>query len=242
MANVATVIETQKSLESALMHRMKEFEDKLKSSSSNKDKVPQLEEEFKSFKEIVWSVVSLLRQQINEVLRTVDQLESRHRSKHLLFCGVPEEPNEDLKTAVTTLLRKHLGIREIEPSSIKLCHLLGAPAVGRSRPVVFRFFNSNLRATVWKLKTKLKGSSLVLKEFLTKPREAVFHAAPSHFGIPNVWSADGNIFVKTPDGHRLRVVCSDELDTIVRQYPSLRLLLVKHQLYLVRCRQDQDVL
>ncbi|CAG9790292.1 unnamed protein product [Diatraea saccharalis] len=220
MVSVEAVIETQKSLESAVMLKMKEFEALLKASPSDKDKVPQVRDEFESFKKIVWSILSLLRQQIGEVSKSLDQQEARHRSKYLLLCGVPEKPDEDLKATVLTLLQKHLGISNLDSSSLKSCYRLGAFAEGRSRPVVFRFTDYGLRATSWRNKTKLKGSSLVLREFLTKARQAVFHTARGHFGIPNVWTADGNIIVKAPDGGRLRVACSDELTTTMNQFPN----------------------
>ncbi|CAG9790301.1 unnamed protein product [Diatraea saccharalis] len=202
------------------MLRMKEFEALLKSSPSDKDKVPQVRDEFESFKKILWSILSILREQIGEVSKALDRQEARHRGKHLLLCGVPEKPDENLKATVITLLQKHLGISGLDPSSFKSCYRLGALAEGRSRPVVFRFSAYSLRASTWRNKTKLMGSSLVLRELLTKARQAVFHTARSYFGIPNVWTADGNVIIKTPDGGRLRVACSDELTNVMNQFPN----------------------
>lgn len=222
MTSIAAVLEAQKSVESTLMQRMKEFEVQLKSSASTSDgtNVAQLQGEFRSFKDVVWNILSLLRQQIGVIIKTLDQNEARYRSKNLLLCGVPEKPGENLISTTVTLLQKHLGIMDAKSSSIKLCYRLGTTAEGRSRPVVVRFADHALRTSVWRSKTKLKGTSLVLREFLTKSREAVFYAARTHFGVSNVWTSDGNIFIKAPDGKRLRVSCDEELSAVVNQFPA----------------------
>ncbi|CAG9790251.1 unnamed protein product [Diatraea saccharalis] len=223
MTNIATVFETQKSLESALMRRMEEFESQLKSSSSSsseKAQVPQLHNEFKSFKQLVWNILSLLRQQIGEVLISLDQQEARHRSKFLLLRGVPEKPDDELCSTTVSLLQKHLGVKELQSSSIRSFYRLGSLTKGRVRPVIVRFTDHTLRSAVWKCKTKLKGSSLVLREFLTKTRQTLFYEARRHFGMSNVWTADGNILIKTPNGDRLKITCNNELSAAIKKFPG----------------------
>ncbi|CAG9795163.1 unnamed protein product [Diatraea saccharalis] len=221
MTSIAAILETQKSLESALEKRMKDFEAQLKLSSSEKDiRIPQLHEDFKSFKDLVWNVLTLLRQQIGEILKSLDYHEARYRSKFLLLCGVPEKPDEDLCVTVATLLQRHMEIKDFQSSSIRSCYRLGSFTKGRNRPVVIRFVNYDLRSLAWKCKTKLKGTSLVVREFLTKTRQALFYAARDHCGIANAWTSDGNVFVKTPNGNRVKIGCSEELSAVMKQFPS----------------------
>ncbi|KAL4708731.1 hypothetical protein ACJJTC_002566 [Scirpophaga incertulas] len=98
--------------------------------------------------------------------------------------------------------------------------ILGAYSDGRNRPIVIRFCMGVVRGQVWKAKTKLKGSGLVLAEFLTKDRQTLFQTARKHFGLSNVWTSNGSVHVKTPDGTRHRVATLKELNCLVEQHPT----------------------
>ncbi|KAL4719520.1 hypothetical protein ACJJTC_012619 [Scirpophaga incertulas] len=154
----------------------------------------QIQEEFYSFKNVV--------------------------QKCLLLSGVPERSDDDLITSTVTLFQRHLGLSNITADSVKSCYRLGKYTEGRSRPIVVRFSNLSCRSSVWKDKTKLKGSSLVLHEFLTKSRQATFRAAREHFGMKNVWTSNGIVCIVTPDNSRERIVSIEELGKIVSKFPK----------------------
>lgn len=52
-------------------------------------------EEFRSFREHVFSMFKLFRRQINECCAMIDNMETLHRCKVLVFLGVPEDNKED---------------------------------------------------------------------------------------------------------------------------------------------------
>ncbi|CAG9789229.1 unnamed protein product [Diatraea saccharalis] len=221
MANVAAVMETQKCLESMLLKKMNEMESQLKSVSPKQDmdRISQIEGEFRSFKDLVYTTFSLLRQQISEILRSLDETEMRHRQKSLLLSGVAERSDEDLFATTISLFQRHLGLSDIN-DIIKRCYRLSRYSEGHVRPIVVQFSNQTCRSTVWKNKTKLKGSSMVLHEFLTKNRQVIFKSARDHFGMTKVWTLNGSIYILTPDGNRVRLTSSDELDKIKKQFPK----------------------
>ncbi|KAL4704776.1 hypothetical protein ACJJTC_018287 [Scirpophaga incertulas] len=142
------------------------------------------------------------------------------KRKCLLLSGVPEVPGEKVLDTSLALLHKHLVGLDIDCNSIKYCHRLGAYSEGRNRPIVIRFCMGVVRGQVWKAKTKLKGSGLVLAEFLTKDRQTLFQTARKHFGLSNVWTSNGSVHVKTPDGTRHRVAILKELNCLVEQHPT----------------------
>lgn len=79
------------------------------------------------------------------------------------------------------------------------------------RPILLRFKDIAMRKLVWRAKTKLKGTSYVLSEFLTRQRQATFAAARKLFGVRSVWTVDGNINIKLPDGKRRRVLSHEDV-------------------------------
>lgn len=195
---------------SSLNQRMADFEAHLKATSPGAD-LSGLHKDFNAFKEHVWSVLSALQLQIAEVSRTVDTIEMRHRKKFLLLGGVPEKPNEKVSESVVPILQSKLGLTEVTPSSLTVCHRLGSASEGRCRPILLRFVDSNIRGEIWRNKTKLKGSSYVVSEFLTRHRQSAFVTARKLFGVTNVWTTDGIINIKLPDGKRRRAFSVEEV-------------------------------
>lgn len=210
MSSVADIAETQRMAITSLNQRMANFEEHLKASSPGVD-LSGLHKDFIAFKEHVWSVFSALQLQIAELSRSVDVIEMRHRKKFLLLGGVPEKPDEKVAETVATILQSKLGLSSLTPSSLTVCHRLGPAAEGHSRPILLRFADSSIRGDIWRTKTKLKGSSFVVSEFLTRHRQSTFATARKLFGVTNAWTMDGNINVKLPDGKRRRVFSVEEV-------------------------------
>lgn len=217
MTSIADIAETQRMVMLSLSQRMAEFEAHLKASPPGAD-LSGLQNDFANFKEHVWGVLSVLQQQIAEVSRSVDVIEMRHRKKFLLLGGVPEQPDEKLPDCVASLLRSKLGFTDFSPSSLTTCHRLGTSTNGHVRPILLRFEDLCVRGEVWRSKTKLKGSSYVLSEFLTRQRQSAFTAARRLFGVTNVWTMDGNITIKLPDGKRRRIFNSEEVIALGTEY------------------------
>ncbi|CAG9792355.1 unnamed protein product [Diatraea saccharalis] len=144
----------------------------------------------------------------------------RHRKKCLLLSGVSENDEENLTLTTVSIFQRHLGLTDFKSVNLKVCYRLGRFGEGHSRPIVIHFANEASKLTVWKNKTKFKGSSLVVREFLTKSRQATFKAAREHFGMSNAWTLDGNVCILTPDGKRIRLTTMQELGKITAKFPK----------------------
>ncbi|CAG9781844.1 unnamed protein product [Diatraea saccharalis] len=222
MSNIATVLETQRAIEETLMQRTTDFEAHLKvscASSSSAVDMKALSTDYCHFKSLVGGILALLRQQIDSLVRNVDIIETRHRNKALLVGGVEEKEGEDLLAAVSDVCNNKLGLNNISRSSFTVCHRLGANTQDRPRPILMRFAELSTKSDVWTNKTKLKGSSIVLSEFLTRRHQDVFVAARNHFGIRSVWTKDGNIIVKLPNGKLCRVRDGQEFAKVIELNP-----------------------
>ncbi|KAJ8722371.1 hypothetical protein PYW07_003551 [Mythimna separata] len=220
MTTLADIAENQRLFMLSINQRMASFEHHLKTSSPGAD-LSGLHKDFAAFKEHVWSVLSALQLQITELTRSVDIIEMRHRKKFLLLGGVPETPGEKVPEAVATIFQSKLGLADLRPSSLTVCHRLGAASEGHARPILFRCADSTFRGLIWKSKTKLKGSPYVVSEFLTRQRQTTFSTARKLFGVTNVWTMDGNINLKLPDGKRRRVFTLEEVVELGAEHGKL---------------------
>lgn len=223
MATIDDVLETQKVLEESIVRRLDKFQAQLGGSSSTSSPATDLKElagEFYQFRDLVGGMLKLLRQQIAVLMRNVDSVETGLRRKAVLFNGVEENKDGDPCKSVLAVLHSSLGLTNISKQDITTCHRLGANSKGRPRPVLVRFASLSTKVEVWSNKTKLKGTPVALAEFLTRHRQTLFVAARRHFGFRRVWSNDGNIFVKLPDGKLARVYDTPELDKLFNQYPA----------------------
>ncbi|XP_028162224.1 uncharacterized protein LOC114354165 [Ostrinia furnacalis] len=211
MATLSDVQQLQSSLEASLHQRMSDFESQLKTSAEPSSLV-RLYEEFRAFKETVHGILQLLRKQICELSKVTDALEMRHRRKCLLFGGIAEDPKEQTTAVISDILCERFDMKDISSSTFAACHRLGSASKGRTRPILVRFVDHSIKSAVWRKKTVLKGTSTVLSEFLTRPRQELFMEARKRFGITNCWTLDGNIYAKLPGGMRRQIHNVQDLD------------------------------
>lgn len=223
MSQLSDIVSAQKSLEECFTLKMQNLEAQIQGAGAGKETVAKVAEEFRTFRELMYSMLGLLRRQINECASQVDAIETKHRRKALIFLGVAESSEkEDCRDLILGILQTKLGLKDTTKASIAVCHRLGVPNGGQrdqQRPVLVRFSQYDVRAAVWRAKTGLKGTSISVKEFLTRPRQNVFNKARLHFGVRSCWTQDGVILIKTSDGKRHRIVTSEDLESIVAGYP-----------------------
>lgn len=223
MATIAAVHQSQKSLESLLLQKMNDFEAQLKATLEPTSLV-RLSEDFKTFKEYVYSILQLLQQQIAELSRVTDVLEMRHRRKCLLLGGIPEvvEGKENAPDTVCNILKTKFQLQDISTADFKACHRLGTISEGRPRPILVNFVNHSTKSSVWNKKKCLKGSSLVLSEFITRRRQALFQEARKRYGITKCWTMDGSIFVKPPTGKPININSESDFDKVAEIIEAAR--------------------
>lgn len=220
MANIVDVQNMQKDLEGGLVQKMAEFENRLKAATTpTSTTLSQLRDEFYSFKDSVTFMLNLMQQQIQNCVKSIDAINMHHRKKALLLTGFLESPTTDLKHEVLLLLHDKLGLTNISQSSIHHCFRLGVQQNSRPRPVVVFFSDHQSKSQVWNSKSKLKGSSISVGEFLTKIRQSVYRGARNHFGIKNVWTLDGAIHIKHSEG-RTKICSQEELSALIAKFPT----------------------
>lgn len=219
MSQLDDILSAQKSLEDSFIRKMGELEAQIQSAGPAKDTVARVAEEFRTFRELIFGMLGLLRRQISECAKQVDVLETRHRRKALIFQGIAEVEGEVSGTIILDVVNRKLGLNGVNASSIKACHRLGVANKDHHRPILVRFASYDDRSAVWRAKTGLKGSSISVKEFLTKTRQSVFVKARQHFSMRSCWTQDGVIVVKTADGIKHKMTSLEELGPLLKKYP-----------------------
>ncbi|CAH2065920.1 unnamed protein product, partial [Iphiclides podalirius] len=146
MAKLPEVEHMQKELEGGLMHKMSEFEERLKTAfTPSSPTIVQLRDEYLNFKEVVSSLLSLMQQQIRQYVTNIDAINMHNRRKALLFNGVPESQNDDPEQKLLSLLHDKMGLSDINNSSIKKCFRLGVKHGSQPRPLVVYFYDHKIK-------------------------------------------------------------------------------------------------
>uniref|UniRef100_A0A2A4JRK8 Uncharacterized protein n=1 Tax=Heliothis virescens TaxID=7102 RepID=A0A2A4JRK8_HELVI len=201
--------------------RMATYEEELKSvgsSEASHKSIASLSRDFTDFKCLIWKTMSALKTQVELLTLGLDRHEMASRRKVLLLHGLPEQKDEDAVSRAVTVLTDKMQVAKVSSSDIVACHRLGVDG-GKSRPLLIRFQSYNLRSEVWRSKTTLKGSGLVLSEFLTKPRHDAFVAARKHYGVKECWTSEGKIVILLPNKSRRKIESLAELQQLVVQFP-----------------------
>lgn len=140
----------------------------------------------------------ILQKECND---SVDKLEQYSRRNNLRFLGVAEGQNEDVEIVIKDILSKKLHINTSE-DLIERCHRVGSKLSydGKRRPVIVKFISYKHKSMIYKLKSKLKGTKLLIKEDLTHRRAMLVKELTTKYGRNDVWTSDGAPFYKDKSG------------------------------------------
>ena len=161
---------------------------------------------FESMKEEFQSVKAEnveLKETISLLANQVDHNEQHSRSECLLLHGVPESRNrttpENSKILFAAEVSKTCGVA-ITEKSLKRAHRYGPPrSDGKPRPIIARFWDANVRNTVYSKKKLLKGKKFFISENLTKHRMKLLNESNEKYGKKNVWTREGRIYARDGD-------------------------------------------
>lgn len=159
---------------------------------------------FELFETNIWESVRKIKEEVNKKLNdlecSMDEVKQKYNNKSLLLHGVPEK--EDNLGDVDDMYRKFIQIAEnklqvhIEKVDIFDCYRLGKNNKDktRPRPLVIEFTHKWKRDEIYYSKRKLKGSQLMLTEFLTVCRLQIFKKC-SQVYREGCWTTNGRVVV-----------------------------------------------
>ena len=142
--------------------------------------------------------ISTLQANVAKLQQQQDDLEQYGRRWNLLFHGIHENDNENCEQKVRLLCEEKLKLK-LPPGAVQRAHRIGSKKAERSRPIIVRFTDYNVKRSVYKNKRQLKGTRLLITENLTPPRQALYKQVRDCKSVSASWTNDGNIFVLFKD-------------------------------------------
>ncbi|KAK5650538.1 hypothetical protein RI129_001567 [Pyrocoelia pectoralis] len=135
--------------------------------------------------------VTVLKLKLEE---TEDRLEAQERRNIIRIFGVPENASEDTDKLVVDLCRNKLNV-DLSLNDIDCSHRLKSK-VGEHRPIIVKLCRRNVKNLIFRAKTRLKGTKTIIREDLTPKRLQLVKEAMAKVGNRNVFTSNGNIFIK----------------------------------------------
>ncbi|KAI4464978.1 l1 transposable element-related [Holotrichia oblita] len=115
--------------------------------------------------------LSTMQEELDRSNSRLDQLEQYSRLDSVRLFGLPEKSNENITEEVISILSTKLKLN-IKHEDISICHRLNAREDG-IKPVIIKFVRKSTKNEVYNAKSRLKGSQLIVREDLTKPRASM---------------------------------------------------------------------
>lgn len=211
-------------LEDQVTRQLNEFKNQMSAiQGENKDpesivSVDDLSNRFVSFENNIMSTIGSIKKQIHECFTKTNNringlIQKTHENKLLIY-GVAEAKDEDLYSAVFSLIKTKMNT-PIERAEINSVYRYGRVNNARSRPVVVDFVSLWKRNSIFYKKSALKNSRLVMAEFLTSELYDLFKAVRAKMQN-DCWTKNGKV-VFLWKGKRHYVTSLEEFKSIAAE-------------------------
>lgn len=154
-----------------------------------------------------------------EYTKRIDFLEQENKQNSLLIHGIKDE-GEMNETQVLAIVKEKLNESmkiKIENHQIGKCYRIGRlnknhngegisdkNTFKNSRPILLKLNSNILKEEIYKSRFKLKNTGIILREDLTYFRRKLVRIAIDEHGRANVWTQNGQIYYKAPDGKKVK--------------------------------------
>ncbi|CAG9820710.1 unnamed protein product [Phaedon cochleariae] len=158
---------------------------KNKTEAENKklqDKVGKLEQEMK---EVV--------KKTNIYEEKLDYMDQNTRLSNLRVFNL-NESQEEPRNEIKNLFQSKMAIT-LRDEDINLCYRIGKKNDEKPRGIFIKLRSLDLKQNVYSKKKLLKGTGVVIREDLTKTRVQLLNDSIEKFGLKNVWTENGKIYI-----------------------------------------------
>lgn len=162
-------------------------------------KIASLEAEIQLIKSNKSDIVNTTPADQKRMEQKIDILQQSAKNNNIRLMGLEEADSENISLKVKELFAQKLKIN-ISEEECNAVYRVGRIIESRPRHVVVSFKDNSLKNKIYTKKKLLKGSGIVMKEDLTAERLAVVKEASTTYGFKNVWTFNGNVFVKSENG------------------------------------------
>lgn len=194
-ANVASRVEV---LEANLQAELKDLKEQLlgtQESARTPEVVSLYLKKINEFQNKVMEAIKGVREEVEKVDRDVLEQKQQHTINTLVFNGIPEKDGASDYEEIRKVVKNYLKI-DINMADVDFCYRLGRKGGtdGQIRPVAVRFVNRWFRDKIFGEKKKLKGSKIVISEFLISGTLSLYKKVRDKVGTGNCWTWRGGIY------------------------------------------------
>jgi BMFP domain-containing protein YqiC len=143
-----------------------------------------------------------LDKKISTLEDKLDEYEQYSRRNCLLLHGLPEVYKENTNNIAISTIKDHLEIT-LTDEDIDRSHRLGrrqkddtsdeSAQMPHPRPIIIKLCSYNKRERIFKAKSKLKKTGIVITENLTAKRMALLNSTKQHESVSAAWTTDGRV-------------------------------------------------
>lgn len=147
------------------------------------------------FEKNIMEAIRSVREEIERVDREILEEKQERATNTLVVNGIPEKNGSNDCEEVCKVVKNFLKI-DINMADIDFCYRIGKKgSTDKVRPLAVRFVNRWFRDKIFGEKRKLKGSKLVINEFLLSKTLAFYKKVREKVGARNCWTWRGWIYV-----------------------------------------------
>ncbi|KAB0800441.1 hypothetical protein PPYR_06181 [Photinus pyralis] len=152
--------------------------------------------------------------QLIQLSNELDNFNQHYRRTSLVLYGVPEATNEDSDKIILAVAQNNLKVA-LDINDLDRSHRLGKRQGDKPRPIIFKLVSYRIRQLLFTNKSKLKGTSMVLRENLTEKRRMVLSEAAKKYGSRRVWTLDGKIFISVGENQSAKKYCVTTMEELL---------------------------
>lgn len=213
-SDVSEVASRVGKLELSLQNELKELKDQL--SITDDLNVPAKVVDSPAFLEKINSLEKKMLEAITTIkgdLRSIEKKMADQQRERMANCliinGVKENGSFDSCDVIAKIISTHFKV-EFSKGAIDYCYRLGkATDRGKMRPLAVRFVNRWLRDYVFNTKKCLKGSGIVVNEFLSTEMLSLYKSVRERVGARKCWTWRGKVYISENQEKRLISKISD---------------------------------
>lgn len=148
--------------------------------------------------DLLRATVNKQNEVIQRLSRKLEVNEQYARRKSLRIYGLQDIEGKDLKQTVVEKVGQRIGVK-FSVDDLEMCYRTGKNQERGKRGIIVRFSTLRLKRNVYRNKSALKGTKLVVREDLTDGAMELVKESITRFGSKKVWTNEGSVFVKTGD-------------------------------------------
>lgn len=180
-------------------------------------KLVSLENEFKTFKELMNTKITTQEKDIKKLEMDIehlklsnDNMEQALLGNKIRLYGVPENNEEDINSTVTSCFNKIIKNLNVSTVDIEYSYRVGKNITQKPRPIVVAFNSSKTKTSIFSQKKLFVNTGIFAYEELTKSRMELINKAKEKYGKNKAWSNGGRIFVRAANNVK-QIKCQEDL-------------------------------